>query len=247
MPEQTRRRAVRSFVKRAGRTTRAQHRALRDLLPKYALDTAARPLTGPKIFGRRAPLVLEIGFGNGDTLAELAVRHPEKDFIGVEVHEPGVGHLLLQVESHALTNVKVAVGDAVELLESDFADEALDEVLILFPDPWPKKRHHKRRLVQPDLLTLLAAKMRHGGLLHMATDWEPYAEHMRECVEACPWFDNLATEAGFVPRPNSRPATKFERRGQRLGHKVWDLQCLRNRAEVPAADAKPASGAGAGD
>ncbi len=231
MSEDSPHRAVRSFVKRGGRTTRAQQRALGELLATYGVADAPRPLDARNMFGREAPLVLEIGFGNGDTLAALAAQNPDKVYLGIEVHEPGIGHLLLQLQRERTGNVRVLPGDAVVVLRDDIADQALDEVLILFPDPWPKKRHHKRRIVQPSLLDLLAAKIRAGGLLHMATDWQPYAEHMLETVNASRWFDNVVADHGFVPRPHDRPPTKFERRGQRLGHQVWDLQCRRNRTE----------------
>lgn len=232
MTEEPRHRNVRSFVKRAGRTTRAQQRALSELMSVYGVDDCTRPLTGPGIFKRDAALVMEIGFGNGETLAELALNHPEKDYLGIEVHEPGIGHLLLQLQRHEIKNVRVIRGDAVEILRRDVADGSLDEVLILFPDPWPKKRHHKRRLVQPAFLDLLAAKIKTGGSLQMATDWEPYAEHMMQTVADSRWFDNVRRDQGFIPRPDRRP-TKFERRGQRLGHRVWDLQCQRNGIDAP--------------
>ena len=235
MAENSAHRAVRSFVKRGGRSTRAQQRALGELLASYGVADAPRPLDARNMFGREAPLVLEIGFGNGDTLAALAARNPDKVYLGIEVHEPGIGHLLLQLQRGGLENVKVLPGDAVEMLRDDIADQALNEVLILFPDPWPKKRHHKRRIVQPSLLDLLAAKIRTGGLLHMATDWQPYAEHMLETVNGSRWFDNVVTDHGFAPRPHDRPQTKFERRGQRLGHQVWDLQCRRNGSETDSA------------
>ena len=230
MSEDSPHRAVRSFVKRGGRTTRAQQRALGQLLATYGVADAPRPLDARSIFGREAPLVLEIGFGNGETLAALAARYADKVYLGIEVHEPGIGHLLLQLQRERIGNVRVLPGDAVEILRDDIADQALDEVLILFPDPWPKKRHHKRRIVQPALLQLLAAKIRTGGLLHLATDWQPYAEYMLETINQSRWFDNVVTDHGFVPRPHDRPETKFERRGQRLGHQVWDLQCRRNRS-----------------
>jgi tRNA (guanine-N7-)-methyltransferase len=232
-------RRVRSFVLRAGRITNAQQRALDTLWPRYGLALSA-PATPPPgatvrqldldaVFGRRAPRSLEIGFGNGDNLLALARAHPERDFIGIEVHRAGVGHLLLGAEAAALTNLRVVCQDAVEVLEQAIAPAALDEVLILFPDPWHKKRHHKRRLLQPGFVALLASRLAPGGRLQLATDWEPYAEQMREVVGASPEFINLAGAAGYVPRPEWRALTRFERRGQRLGHGVWDLAFERRR------------------
>lgn len=218
-------RKIRSFVLRAGRITAAQQRALTELWPRYGLDVS--PDGGhfdlDQIFGRHAPRSVEIGFGNGENLLGLARAHPERDFIGIEVHRSGVGHLLLDIEAAGLTNVRVVCHDAVEVLEHCLVQASLDEVLILFPDPWHKKRHHKRRLIQPEFVSLLASRMTTGGRLQLATDWEPYAVQMLEVVSASPEFANLAGAAGYVPRPDWRALTRFERRGQRLGHGVWDL------------------------
>jgi tRNA (guanine-N7-)-methyltransferase len=216
-------RAIRSFVRRAGRLTPSQSRALAELWPRFGIEPGAQPLELNQLFGRSAPRTLEIGFGNGDNLAELAARHPERDYLGVEVHDPGVGHLLLRMEREGLTNIRIARHDAVEVVSSWLPPGSIDETLILFPDPWHKKRHHKRRLVQPAFLEQLARVMPPGGRLHLATDWAPYAEQMLEVCEASPWFDNALAGGGYAARPETRPVTKFERRGLKLGHEVFDL------------------------
>ena len=218
-----RRRAIRSFVVRAGRMTVAQERAWAELWPGFGLESADAPLDLASVFGREAPRTLEIGFGNGESLVSLAAEHPERDFLGIEVHRPGVGHLLLRIEELGLRNLRVICRDAVEVLERCIAEAALDEVLLYFPDPWPKKRHHKRRIVQPGFVALVASRLRPGGVLRMATDWQPYAEHMLAVAGACAALRNDSADGDYVPRPASRPVTRFERRGQRLGHGVWDL------------------------
>lgn len=218
-------RRIRSFVLRQGRMTHGQTRALEELLPVYALPEG--PLDLPRLFGRDARRTLEIGFGNGDTLARLAERHPDEDFLGAEVHRPGVGSLLLALEARKLSNVRVACEDAVELCNARMPDACLDAVLIYFPDPWPKKRHHKRRLLQAEFVALLARKLKHGGRLHFATDWAEYAEHALAVLEACPEFRNSIAGGGYSPRPTERPDTRFERRGIKLGHAVFDLVFLR--------------------
>lgn len=215
-------RAVRSFVTR-GRITAAQERALQQLWPRYGIDAGTTPLDLDALFGRRAPRVLEIGFGNGENLAALATAHPERDYLGIEVHRPGVGRLLLTLQQRQLQNVRVGCGDAVEVLTDRIAPGGCDEILILFPDPWHKKRHHKRRLIQPAFVELLATRLRPGGLLRLATDWHDYALQMLEILTACAQLENLSPDAGFVPRPADRAPTRFERRGERLGHAVWDL------------------------
>ncbi|HKY00788.1 MAG TPA: tRNA (guanosine(46)-N7)-methyltransferase TrmB [Steroidobacteraceae bacterium] len=222
------RQPIRSFVLRAGRITAAQKRALEELLPRYGIPFAPGPLDFDRIFGRPAPRVLEIGFGNGDTLVELAAAAPDMDFIGVEVHPPGVGHCLLEIESRGLRNVRVIVHDAVEVMAQQVAPPSLDEVLLYFPDPWPKKRHHKRRIVQPAFAALVADRLKPGGVFRLATDWEPYAAWMLEVLGASPELENVATDGGCVERPG-RIATRFENRGRRLGHAVFDMEFRRRR------------------
>lgn len=215
-------RKIRSFVRREGRITAGQQRALQALWPRYGLNADA-PLQMATIFGRHAPCILEIGFGNGDALAAMAEQQPQCDFIGIEVHRPGVGRLLQQLEARGIGNVRVMREDAVQILNTCIADNSLDRLLLFFPDPWHKKRHHKRRIVQPDFIELLSRKIRPGGCLHMATDWEDYARHMLEVMGQSPAFRNCAGAGNYSPRPDYRPVTKFEQRGQRLGHGVWDL------------------------
>jgi tRNA (guanine-N7-)-methyltransferase len=216
-------RSVRSFVVRAGRMTVAQERAWTELWPRYGIETGSEPLDLPDIFGRNAPRTLEIGFGDGESLVALAAAHPDRDYLGIEVHRPGVGHLMLRAEELGLGNVRAICRDAVEVLQQCVPPASLDELLLYFPDPWPKKRHHKRRIVQPEFVALVASRLRPGGVLRMATDWQPYAEHMLEVASGCATLRNDSPEATYVQRPESRPVTKFERRGHRLGHGTWDL------------------------
>ena len=220
-------RHVRSFVRREGRITRSQQRALDDLLPRYGVDLDGL-LDLDAAFGRRAPRTLEIGFGNGASLAKMAALAPDQDFLGVEVHRPGVGHLLLEIERYQLTNLRVVCIDAVELLERHIAPASLDRVLLFFPDPWPKSRHHKRRILQPAFVATIRERLKPGGLFHMATDWQPYAEQMLAVMEVAPGFRNSAGRGHYAPKPDDRPETKFERRGLRLGHGVWDLVFVRD-------------------
>jgi tRNA (guanine-N7-)-methyltransferase len=221
-------RSIRSFVTRAGRITEAQQRALEESWPKFGVEFDGKPLDLDNLFGRRAPRVVEIGFGNGENLAALAAAHPERDYLGIEVHRAGVGRLMLAAEIAGLTNVRIACHDAVEVLEHQLAPESLDEILILFPDPWHKKRHHKRRLIQPPFVALVASRLRPGGLLRLATDWEPYAIQMLEVLSASEALSNLASNGGYVEKPAERITTRFEKRGQRLGHGVWDLTFRRS-------------------
>ena len=217
------RRAIRSFVLRQGRFTDAQQRAFDRLWPRFGLDYAGTPRDFDAVFGRQAPRVLEIGFGNGEALRFAAARDPGRDHIGIEVHAPGVGRLLNALDADGTGNVRVYHHDAVEVLEREIADGALDELRIYFPDPWHKKRHHKRRLLQPAFATLLVRKLRDGGRLHLATDWQDYAGQMWDVLDATEGLRNRAGARGHVPRPEWRPQTHFESRGQRLGHGVWDL------------------------
>ena len=218
-----RHRAVRSFVLRGGRLTTGQQRALDELYPRFGITEPGEALDFPSLFGRTADTVLEIGFGNGESTWRMAQAEPNTDFIGVEVHAPGVGRLLLAIESEGVENLRVAQADAVPFVEQRIPDASLAGVRIYFPDPWHKKRHHKRRLVQPDFVALLARKLRPGGLLHLATDWVPYAEHMLEVLDADPDLENTSATGDWVPQPAWRPDTKYERRGDRLGHETRDL------------------------
>ena len=215
------RRGVRSFVLRAGRMGSGQARALEDLGPRFVIPYTGDFVDLDGIFGRTAPKILEIGFGMGETTASIAAAHPENDYLGIEVHTPGVGALLKRIGEGRLTNLRIIHHDAVEVLQHMLPDACLDGVHVFFPDPWHKKRHHKRRLIQPAFVHLLARKLKPGGYMHLATDWEDYAHQMLAvlCNEAA--MQN--TCEGFAPRPETRPLTKFENRGLRLGHGVWDL------------------------
>lgn len=215
-------RRIRSFVKREGRMTPAQKRALEALWPRYGVEPGQQ-INFAELFGRDCEVVLEIGFGNGESLAAMADTNPDKCYLGVEVHRPGVGNLLLTIERLDLDNVRISKTDSVELLTEQVPDASLSAVQIYFPDPWPKARHHKRRLVQPEFVQLLRRKLVPGGSIHLATDWENYAEHMLEVMESAEGFENTAGPGQFLPRPGWRPETKFERRGLRLGHGVYDL------------------------
>lgn len=215
-------RRIRSFVRREGRMTRSQQAALERLWSRYVVEPEeVRDLAA--VFGRVASRVLEIGFGMGDSLAAMARAHPEIDYLGVEVHRPGVGSLLTRLEREDIRNVRVVCGDAVEVLQRHLPDASLDAVQLFFPDPWPKKRHHKRRLVQAEFIELLRLKLKSGGLFHCATDWEHYAEHVLVVMAAAAGFRNVADAGGYTERPDDRPVTKFERRGERLGHVIRDL------------------------
>ncbi len=219
-------RPIRSFSIRGGRTTPAQQRALDTLMPVYGLEP---PEHGPgavdfrEIFGRSAPVILEIGFGNGDALVEMAQSHPQWDFVGIEVHPPGVGHLLLNLEQKGIANVRVFCTDAIGVLETGIGDGTLDKVCLYFPDPWPKKKHHKRRILQPGFIGQVAKKLKSGGIFHFATDWQDYADEALDKLEHSGYFENTAGEGSFSVRPRDRPLTKFERRGRKLNHGIWDL------------------------
>jgi tRNA (guanine-N7-)-methyltransferase len=218
---QAHRRSIRSFVLRQGRISNAQRRAHDELLPIYGVAAGAAPLDLETLFGRSAPKILEIGFGMGETTVEIAARHPECDYLGVEVHTPGVGSLLKRLAERNLGNVRVVQQDAVEVLRDRIAPAGLDGIHIFFPDPWPKKRHHKRRLIQPSFVALLVSRLKSGAYVHACTDWEDYARQMLEVFSSEPALVNTA--AGYAARPDSRPQTKFETRGLALGHPVRDL------------------------
>ena len=216
-------RKVRSFVLREGRLTAGQRNALDNLWPRFGLERADGVLDPQAVFGRDAPRVLEIGYGMGHSLADMAQADPDKDFIGIEVHRPGVGALLMEIQQRGLSNLRSYCDDAVEILELCIPDNSLARVQLYFPDPWHKKKHHKRRIVQPAWVALVHRKLQPGGVLHMATDWENYSEYMMEVMNGAEGFTNTAGAGQFSPRPSWRPETKFERRGEKLGHGVWDL------------------------
>lgn len=216
-------RQIYSFVRREGRTTRAQRRALAELWERFGVETGTEIFNLEKLFGRRAPLVLEIGFGDGESLATMAKINQEVDYLGVEVHRPGIGHLLLRATELDLRNLRIVCSDAVEILKRYFPDESLDRVQIFFPDPWPKARHRKRRLIQPPFASLLVPKLKPAGQLHVATDCEDYAYSILDVLNATPNLENTAIDNRFAPRSPQRPSTKFERRGEKLGHKAWDI------------------------
>ncbi|MCL7745230.1 tRNA (guanosine(46)-N7)-methyltransferase TrmB [Guyparkeria hydrothermalis] len=217
------RRRIRSFIRREGRLTPGQQRALNELGPKYLIEPTGPQLDPSELFGRQAPLTLEIGFGNGDSLVEMAAKDPDGDYIGIEVHRPGVGHLLNGIEHFGLTNLMAVCGDAMPFVEERLGEGSLDRLLLYFPDPWHKKRHHKRRIVQTPFADLVASRIKPGGLWHLATDWAEYAEHMREVLNAHPAFAAEHAGTGENARPDWRPRTKFERRGEERGHQVFDL------------------------
>jgi tRNA (guanine-N7-)-methyltransferase len=216
-------RRIRSFVLRMGRMTSGQQRAMDDLWPRFGIEYSPHVLNLDQVFGRGAPRLIEIGFGTGEALSAYAQAHPEFDCLGIEVHRPGAGHLLLQVESARLSNVRASCHDAVEVLRDQIAASSVDAVHVFFPDPWHKARHHKRRLIQPEFADILATVLKPGGMLRAATDWQHYAEHMRAVLDTHPQFINTADTSGYVARPADRPLTRFERRGHRLGHGVWDM------------------------
>jgi tRNA (guanine-N7-)-methyltransferase len=225
---------MRSFVVRAGRMGPGQQRALKDLGPTFVLPYRPALLDLDAAFGRTAPRIVEIGFGMGDATAQIAAARPEVDFLGIEVHEPGVGALLKRIGEQRLGNLRIVQHDAVEVLQHMIAPASLAGVHVFFPDPWHKLRHNKRRLIQPPVVALLASRLAPGGVLHCATDWQPYAEQMLEVLSADPMLANTAGPAGYAPRPGYRPLTKFENRGLKLGHGVWDLVFTRSTAPAPS-------------
>ena len=218
----THRRAIRSFVKRTGRLTASQEKALEHLWPVWGIEYQAAPLDLDECFGRSGPRVLEIGFGNGDSLVEMAAARPETDFLGIEVHEPGVGHALIRIDEAGTTNLRLVMHDALDVLEDQLETASLDRINLYFPDPWPKKRHHKRRIINPPFLALAASRLKPGGHLHIATDWENYAEHIDEVMADSAHFELAERREHDGSQPLDRPATKFEARGLKLGHRIWD-------------------------
>ena len=221
-PEEHKRR-IRSFVLRTGRMTAGQQRGMDEFWPKWGL-TLEQGMIDPKtVFKREAPLVIEIGFGMGHSLFEQANTMRDHDFIGIEVHTPGVGKLLAEAGDAGLTNLRAYEDDAIEILDQCIPDNSVDLLQLFFPDPWHKKRHNKRRIVQAEFVQRVRQKLKVGGRFHMATDWENYAEHMVEVMQVAEGYENTATDGDYVPRPDSRPVTKFEKRGERLGHGVWDI------------------------
>ncbi len=222
-------RRIRSFVRREGRLTAGQARALAELWPRFGLEPGESEVDFTQVFGRTAPIILEIGFGNGESLATIAEAHPQNNYLGIEVHRPGVGSLLLRLEEQQVENVRAISHDAVEVIQKNIPDDSLDAVYLFFPDPWPKKKHHKRRLVQPAFAQQLRRKLRIGGHFHMATDWQEYAEHMMAVMSDADGFSNVGGEGNYSPKPDYRPETKFERRGLKRGHGVWDLVFQREK------------------
>ncbi|WP_413742360.1 tRNA (guanosine(46)-N7)-methyltransferase TrmB [Sodalis sp. RH15] len=216
-------RRIRSFVRRQGRLTKGQQLAVDKFWPAMGVDYQAIPIAFSSLFGREAPVTLEIGFGMGASLVQTAAAHPDQDYLGIEVHLPGVGACLSSANESGIDNLRVMCHDAVEVLENMIPDDSLALVQLYFPDPWHKARHHKRRIVQGPFVDLVRRKLRAGGVFHMATDWQPYAEHMLDVMNQAAHFRNLSSQNDYVPRPEHRPLTKFEQRGQRLGHGVWDL------------------------
>ncbi|ELA2603338.1 TPA: tRNA (guanosine(46)-N7)-methyltransferase TrmB [Klebsiella aerogenes] len=216
-------RRIRSFVRRQGRLTKGQQHALDNIWPVMGVEFNDAPLDFTALFGREAPVTLEIGFGMGASLVAMAKAKPEQNFLGIEVHSPGVGACLASAEEEGVQNLRVMCHDAVEVLHTMIPDNSLNMVQLFFPDPWHKARHNKRRIVQPPFAELVKSKLKLGGVFHMATDWEAYAEHMLEVMSSLEGYRNRSESNDYVPRPESRPVTKFEQRGHRLGHGVWDL------------------------
>ena len=218
-----RKKSIRSYVVRAGRMTDAQRSAFETLWPQYGLTLEDGPIDTDALFARRGTKVLEIGFGMGDSLLQMAAAEPETDFIGIEVHPPGIGTLMIGAQAQGIENLRVYLADANDVLNECFAAGSIDRLQLYFPDPWHKKKHNKRRIVQPQFVQQVREKLRPGGVLHMATDWQHYAEQMLETLDEAEGFSNTAGVGQYAPRPDYRPLTKFEKRGERLGHGVWDL------------------------
>jgi len=225
---QTIQRRIRSFVKREGRLTQGQQRALEDCFPVYGIKLEQGQLDFDDLFKRKAKRVLEIGFGNGTALLEMALNNPENDYFGIEVHRPGVGNLLSQLEEKGIRNIRVSNDDAIEVLNQQIPDQSLEMVHLFFPDPWHKRNHHKRRIVQDEFAQMIRAKLNVGGCLHMATDWKDYAKQMMLVLTRAEGFSNKAGVGEYMHRPEHRPLTKFEQRGKNLGHDVWDLMFIKD-------------------
>ena len=221
-------RRLRSFVRRQGRMTEGQSRAMETLWQDYGLDLRQGLLNSTELFGNDGPVILEIGFGDGVSLLQMAQAAADSNFIGTEVHRPGVGKLINDAHHAGVTNIRVFCEDAIDVLQQCIADNSLDGVQLFFPDPWHKKRHNKRRIVQAEFAQLVRTKLKVGGYFHMATDWEPYAEHMLAVMSAADGYENQAGAGQYSPKPDYRPVTKFERRGERLGHGVWDLVFIKS-------------------
>lgn len=214
---------IKSFVIRAGRMTESQQKGWTTGFPLHGFQLSDKNFDWDQSFDATGRRILEIGFGMGDSLVAMADQNPDDRYLGVEVHTPGVGKLLSEVDKRGINNLKVFAEDAVQVLEDAIPPYSIDLLQIFFPDPWHKKRHHKRRLIQPDFVELIVSRLSNSGRLHLATDWQPYAEHMMEVLSANPALVNTAGAGNYIPRPDSRPETKFERRGHRLGHGTWDL------------------------
>lgn len=223
---------IRSFVERAGRISPVHKQLIQQLWPEFGLRLQTQMLDYGQIFGRQAPITLEIGFGDGRGLLSLAKANPQRDFIGIEVYKAGIAKVLLGIHELSLSNVRLFCADAIEVLQNCIPDQSIDQVQLFFPDPWPKVRHHKRRIVQPAFIDLIADKLHDGGTLHMATDWEDYAAHMLAVMTVQTGWVNLAGNGQYIARPATRPLTKFEQRGQRLGYGVWDLLFAKNSMAV---------------
>jgi len=221
--QEKQRRQIRSYVLREGRLTRGQQRAFEEFWPRFGINFHRRRLDLARLYGNANPVHLEIGFGNGESIARMAQTHPENNYLGVEVHRPGVGRLLLRTAEAGLANLRIIRHDAVEVLDRCLEDASLEAVYLFFPDPWHKRRHHKRRILKPEFVARLARVIRPGGLFHAATDWQDYAEQMMSVLTTSPDFENRAGKGMYSPRPEYRIPTRFEKRGQRLGHGIWDL------------------------